>query len=204
MSSFGTDRQETHARALAKRAGFESLEAAIGHFTGQPLVRLDVTPFNSQRASEIITKLEAKLGITPRVPPAAKAGDGSPAVPPSAPDRPRPKFLTARQLRKIATRQEPPPAELDDDARWVLGALNRLAKFEHAARGAVTMPAGINGSDPIRTSHMVAYFGSEATAADAFGVTLATFKKWGDFIPHDRQDWAQEVTAGYVIKPRAA
>ena len=202
MSSFGTDRQETHARGLAKRAGFDSLEAAISHFTGQPLVRLDVTPFNSQRASEIITKLEAKLGIQ-RTPPAAKAAAASPG-PAAAPDRPRATFLNARHLRQIATRQEAPPAELDDDARWVLNALNRLAKYEHAGRGTLTMPAAINGNDPIRTSHMVAYFGTEAAAADAFGVTLATFKKWGDLIPQDRQEWAQEVTAGYVMKPRAA
>lgn len=204
MSSFGTDRQETHARSLAKRAGFEDLEAAISHFTGQPVVRLDVTPFNSQRASEIITHLERKLGLAPRPAPAAKPQNGSSEPSSSAPDRPRSKFLTARQLRRIATRQDPPPADLDDDARWVLNALNRLAKFEHAARGTSTMPTAVNGADPIRTSHMVAFFGTEANAADAFGVTLATFRKWGDFIPQDRQDWAQEVTAGYVMKPRAA
>lgn len=204
MSSFGTDKQETHARILAKRAGFESLEAAIAHFTGQPLVRLDVTPFNTQRASEIITKLEQKLGIPPR--PLRTADPDAPGsdTNSSTPDRPRPKYLTARQLRRIATRQELPPADLDDDARWVLAALGRLAKFEHAARGAPTMPSAVNGTDPIRTSEMVQFFGSEAAAADQFGVTLATFRKWGEFIPHERQDWAQEITCGYVMKPRAA
>lgn len=202
MSSFGNEKQEAYARQLATRAGYPGLEQAIAAHTGRPMVRLDVTPFGKQQASEIITKLENDLGI--HRPARVAAVDASTSATDTAPPRPKPRYLTARHLRRIACREEPVPSELDDDAKWILGALARLGAIEFMLRRIPpTLPLAVNQDGPIRTSHLVDFFGSEAAAAAVFGVTEPTFKKWGELVPTSHADRAEVVTNGYVMVPRA-
>lgn len=198
MSSFGNTNQEEYGRDLAKRLGHASLEDAIAKITGRPVVRLDVTPFNKHQASDIITKMEGALGI-----------QRPPRPAPSTPDAPaneeasRRRFLTARHLRRIATHQEQPPADLDEDARWVLAALARLQSIEYLiGRSPPTMPIGVNGDNPIETAHLVQYFGSVAAAAAIFGVSEKTFDGWGELVPATHVWRAEIVTGGYVVVPK--
>lgn len=205
MSNFGNPRQEEYARDLSKRAGFASLEAAISHYTGRPTVLLDVTPFDRPEASRIITQLEAKLGIAR----SGKSGSNEQrqggATPEANPDRPAAgRYLTARQLRRIATHQEAAPADLDDDARWLLGCLARLQSIEYmVGRGTPNLPIGVNGTSPIGTAHLIQFFGSASAAAAAFGVSEKTFAGWGELVPATHVWRAEVATSGYVIVPKA-
>lgn len=202
MSSFGNENQQAYATDLARRLGFPSLEDALAKMSGRPAFRLDVTPVPRQEASNYISKMEAELNIAPR--PRKSQPASSIESDPKA-DKARPRFLTARHLRLIATHKEQPPAELDDDARWVLAALARLQSMEFIfSRGNLTMSLAVNGDGPIRVSQVVQFFGSDATAAAAFGVSEKTLTGWGDLVPHAHQWRAEVLTQGYVMVPRDA
>ena len=199
MSSFGNPKQEEYAKDLAKRLNFASLEDAVAHLTGRPQVRFDVTPFTKHQASDVITKMEAKLGIQRP----AKTEGAAPAQN-GAEDSPKKRFLTARHLRRIATHQEQPPEDLDDDARWVLGCLAKLQSIEYfVGRSSPAMPIGINGNGPIETAHLVQYFGGQAAAAAVFGVSEKTFEGWGELVPATHVWRAEVATGGYVVVPKA-
>lgn len=204
MNHFGNARQEEYARDLSKRAGFPSLEGAISHFTGRPTVILEVTPFDRAEASKIISILESKLGIvrtqrTPDTTPSTDRKEGKA-------DRPaQTRFLTPRQLRRIATHQDPVPEDLDEDARWVLSCLARLNSIEYmVGRGAPSLPIAVNGNAPIGTAHLIQFFGSAASAAAAFGVSEKTFAGWGELVPAAHVWRAEVATSGYVTVPKAS
>ena len=207
MSSIGNPAQEEYARSLAGRAGFKTLEEAAEKYTGRPTVRFDVTPFTRQQASAVITELEKKLGIVraPKVDAAAVAaaalGTASPAV--VVEDRPKARYLTARHLRRIATHQEAPPAELDEDAKWVLAALARLSTIEYWVGRSPVFPVGVNAAGPIRTEHLIEFYGTAASASAAFGVSEKTFDGWGELVPEKHTCRAEVLTRGYVVAQKA-
>lgn len=196
MSTFGNENQHSYATGLAKRMGYSSLEDALVKLSGRPDFRLDETPVSKLDASNYISKMEAELNIPPRP---RKQEDETLRT-----DAKRlPKFLTARHLRLIATHKEAPPAEMDEDARWVLGALARLHSLEYVlSRGNLTMPLAVNGSGPILVSQVTEFFGSDAATASAFGVSEKTIDGWGDQVPPAHQWRAEVLTQGYVMVPR--
>lgn len=201
MNHFGNARQEEYARDLSKRAGFPSLEDAISHFTGRPTVILEVTPFDRAEASKIITSLESKLGIVrPQ-----RTSDPNPSAEAKSDPPAKSRFLTPRQLRRIATHQDPVPEDLDDDARWVLSCLARLGSIEYmVGRGTPSIPIAVNGNAPIGTAHLIQFFGSPAAAAAAFGVSEKTFAGWGELVPTAHVWRAEVATSGYVTVPKAS
>lgn len=210
MSNFGTTAQLEYATKLAVRAGFKTLEAATEQFSGRPTVLFNVTPYTKDQASKVITFLEGKLNIPakPAKPTGKPDGDASaePAASASAPAdvaKPRSKYLTALHLRLIATHQEVPPAELDDDARWVLARLHRLDAIEAMVRrGQPDQRLAVNGNDQIKVAHLIEYFRSEEMTADAFGVSIQTLRAWGQYLPSAHSFKAEVLTNGYVQAPR--
>lgn len=209
MSNFGTTAQLEYATKLAVRAGFKSLEAATEQFSGRPTVLFNVTPYTKDQASKVITFLEGKLNIPAKAPKASGKPEGDAPADASAgaaaaeAAKPRAKFLTARHLRLIATHQESPPAELDEDARWVLARLHRLDAIEAMVRrGQPDQRLAVNGNDQIKVAHLIEYFRSEEMTADAFGVSIQTLRAWGQYLPSAHSFKAEVLTNGYVQAPR--
>lgn len=145
----------------------------------------------TEEASRVITALRTKAGLadpdtltaTAMVKRPSPAGGG--------------RYLTARQLRRIATGDAMVPAQADEDAQWVLSRLDTLAKIEHQL-GIVPPKRGVNGSGPVAMEQLLAYFGDWDTLAKAFEVTVSTAKAWGSHLPAGRAYEAEVKTRGYV------
>lgn len=208
MSNFGTTPQFEHATKLASRAGYKSLEEAAEAQTGRPTVNFTVTPFTKTQASELISFLERKLNLPPRPPKTGDKpvrGNGAAGTANGAQEdgKSKARFLTARHLRKIATHQEAAPADLDDDAKWVLARLHRLDAIEaFVRRGQPDQRLAVNGNEQIKVAHLVEYFTTEESVADAFQVSLQTLRAWGEFLPPTHAFKAEVLTNGYVQVPR--
>lgn len=206
MSNFGTTPQCEYATKLATKAGFATLEAAAEASTGRPTLNFAVTPFTNKEASRVISFLEQRLNITKgskaSTPDSAPSANGTHA-PASDDGKPKAKFLTAKHLRLIATRQQHVPHDLDDEARWVLTRLQRLDAIEaFVSRGLPDQRRAINGNDPIQVAQVVEYFGGDQVAADAFDVSLQTLRAWGAHLPPVHAFKAEVLTNGYVQAPR--
>jgi hypothetical protein len=191
MTKPWSDAQQTLLQKLIVKAGFGSWQDAwAGALPDYPAPAADP---DMPQASMLISALEAKVK-----PP---AGDASAAAPRSGA-----RYLTARHLRQIDTGTAEPPAELDDDARWVLSRLARWRAVESIAdsRSAhAPAPAAVNGEQPIQMDQLLAYFKSWDALAEAFGVSVPTAKAWGTYLPVPRGFEAEIKTRGHVRVPSA-
>jgi len=202
LETFGNPKQQAYASDLAKRMGFATLEAALRVVSADIGYEMGSAQKISVRdASAFITAMEHR--VPPRQPD-KRAKDTPPgAAGTEKGGQARPRYLTARQLRRIATYQDPVPSDLDEDAKWVLGALARLKSLEYLmSRGATYMPLAVNGNAPIPVASVVEFFGSPAATAAAFGVSEKTLAGWGELVPQAHQWRAEVMTQGYVVVPR--
>jgi hypothetical protein len=73
-------------------------------------------------------------------------------------------------------------------------AVRALFTDEHVGRA-------INGDQPIAMEHLLAYFKTWDSLAEAFRVTVPTAKAWGTHLPAGRAFEAEVRTKGYVRAP---
>lgn len=192
MSAFGNERQQSYANSLAKRMGYQDYVAAVAFLTNNQAAVVARTTYSTAQASDLISALENAVGVSR--PDRTTGGDGN-----------RPRYLTARSLRRIACFQESMPSELDEDARWVLGSLAKLRSLENLVmRSKPATALAVNGHDPITTAHLVEFFGTRAEAAAAFGISEKTFDGWGALVPAAHVWRAEVMTGGYVVVPKGA
>lgn len=197
--------QREYAKALAARAGLTLEQASLDTF-GRPVPPESMT---TRQASMLIAKLKTTLGEPAKPAHATKArlDDHAPVAAPAAPKlngiakllSPA-RMAAARQLRAIHEGAEPRPANLDDDAAWLLHRLElaeRLEKEKERGRG-----AGVNGRGPIEMEGLLTHFGNWDRLAEAFGVTVPTAKAWGKHLPAARAYEAEVKTGGWVKAPR--
>lgn len=197
VEAFGNPKQQAYATDLAKRMGYESLDAALRAVSADIGYDLGETKISVRDASAFITAMER------RVPPRQSEKGAQDAAGTRHGGEARQRYLTARQLRRIATYQEPVPSDLDEDAKWVLGALARLKSLEYLmSRGTTYMPLAVNGNAPIPVASVIEFFGSPAATAAAFGVSEKTLTGWGELVPQAHQWRAEVMTQGYVVVPR--
>lgn len=198
MSGFGTEAQEVFAQSLIARTAFTgTLFDAATQALGRAIGPADL-PLAKTDASAVITWLQAKLPPETNV---KSSQDTPPAAGPSS-DAPRPRIFTARQLRRIATQLDPTPADLDEDAKWILIQIQRLHAITHLVAGARDdQKLAVNGDEHIKTDQMRHYFGSDEVAAEAFGISVGTFRSWGVHIPPQQESRAEVMTNGYVRAP---
>lgn len=182
----GNPKQQAYAQALAREAGYSSLVDACADALGRDPDQLVKEPISVPDASRVIAHLQLK----------AEAATGKPSD-----ARRQQGFLTARNLRRIATGEQRAPADLDEDAAWVLEWLGKslavAALFSDEPTG-----KAVNADQPIAMEHLLAYFKSWDEIAKAFGVTVSTAKGWGLLLPAARAFEAEVRTRGYVRAPR--
>lgn len=204
MTAANTQQLE-YAKALAARAGLTLDRAALDTF-GRTVPPEKLT---TRQASMLISQLKTALGEPAKAAGAVKARQDDHA-PVAAPAPPKPngiakllspsRMAAARQLRAIHEGAEPRPANLDDDAAWLLQRLDladRLEKEKERGRR-----AGVNGRGPIEMEGLLTHFGSWDRLAEAFGVTVPTAKAWGKHLPAARAYEAEVKTGGWVKAPR--
>jgi hypothetical protein len=183
----GTESQHGFAESLAKKAGYASVVDACADALGRDPDELAKEPLSVADASRVIGHLKVKSEAPGVQAPATDAAKRS-------------HYLTARHLRRIATGQQRAPDEIDEDAAWVLDLLGKglavraLFTDEHVGRA-------INGDQPIAMEHLLAYFKTWDSLAEAFRVTVPTAKAWGTHLPAGRAFEAEVRTKGYVRAP---
>lgn len=185
---FGNYKQHAFALRLSQQAGYASLLDACADALG-----LDPDAVLKERvsvpdASRVIAHLQVKMEA---------AGTTTPNTARKA------SFLTARQLRRIATGQQRTPDQLDEDAAWVLDLLGK-ALAVGALYSDEPIGKSVNGNDPIAMEHVLAFYKTWDELAKAFGVTVSTAKSWGRLLPASRAYEAEARTSGYVRAPREA
>jgi|GEM_PF-2043364 len=182
----GNDKQHAFALRLAQQAGYASLADACADALGIDPSQVSKDSVDVPDASRVIAHLQVKTEAS-----GAKKSDRTRKT----------MFLTARQLRRIATGDQRRPEVVDDDAMWVLDLLAKALAigglFSDTPAG-----KGVNRNEPIAIEHVLAYYRNWDELAKAFGVTVATAKAWGKLLPSSRAYEAEARTGGYVRAPR--
>jgi len=181
----GNDKQHGYAARLAKQAGYASLSEACVKALERPADLLVADGISVAEASKVIARLQSDADARPRP---FKAT-----------------YLTPRQLRRIASGECAPPAELDEDATWILDRLAKahaIAGLFGAADAIQRRQAPVNGDGPIEMQQLLTHYGSWDAIAEAFAVTVSTAKAWGAHLPAARAYEAEIKTDGYVRAPR--
>lgn len=177
---YGTERQTEYLQRLANELGYQEIAPALA----------DLTRFgardtlNVEEASQAIEELKALSADGG----AERRGKGR-------------RFLTARNLRQIATGERQPPHDLDEDAQWVLERLRMVVAIQ--ALGTPASAAPLNGDGPILMEHVLSCFdGSWDALAKAFRVAVPSARAWGANLPPARAYEAEVLTGGRVRAPR--
>ena len=191
--SYGTDAQGKYLLDLASRLGYPDVAHALADMTQFGAAK----SLTNSEASDAITQLKACLPADEATP------TGSPAA---ALGAARPRFLTARHLRQINEGKRPAPADLDEDASWVLDRLQRLVQISQLA-GSPTQQTqahgvGVNEGRPIEMADLLRYYKTWDALAEAFKVAVTTAKAWGTLLPPGRAFEAEVRTGGFVRAPR--
>lgn len=183
----GNPKQQAYAQRLAREAGYDTLVDACADALGIDPDQVIKQPVSVADASRVIAHLQVKAES---------------ATPPTKdPARRRQAFLTPRSLRRIATGQQRAPADIDEDAAWVLEWLGKALAVSSLFSDEPTTKA-INGDQPIAMEHLLAFYKSWDDLAKAFSVTVSTAKGWGVLLPASRAFEAEVRTRGYVRAPR--
>lgn len=180
----GTERQHRYLAVLARRCGYPSPLAVCAEVLGQSPEELLENPPDTTTARRVIEYLEKAGGFL-------KHGRSSEQHP------------TPGQLRQWAEAGEL-PSGLDEDSKVIVESLQQLSRIKGILSVGETqrVSKGVNGNSPIEVAHLLQFYGSWDTLADAFGITVATVKSWGRFVPENRVYEAEVRTNGYVRVPR--
>lgn len=172
------------------------LVGKLGQTEDQVLERLKLKkPISKASAGSLIRQLKIEID---------QAGEGGKAMP--SIDTPheqiRSSMITPEALRKISNNELPAPANLSEDASWILYRLAKLADIEQTLGDPVRWP-GVNQGGPITVQSLVDHFGNHEAVALAFKVSIGTVKSgWGAYLPQNRGSDAELLTRGYVKAPR--